>query len=42
MDSDINKNNNIKRAFEYGYTKSEIANFLDISKVAVGNIMNKM
>jgi len=41
MDRDINKNNNIKRAFEYGYTKTEIANFLDISKVAVSKIIQK-
>lgn len=41
MDRDINRNNNIKRAFEYGYTKSEIANFLNISKVAVNKIIQK-
>jgi len=40
MDRDINRNNNIKRAFEYGYTKSEIANFLNISKVAVNKIIH--
>jgi len=31
LDRDINRNENIKKAFEYGYTKTEIANFLDFS-----------
>jgi len=39
IDRDINKNDNIKRAFEYGYTKTEIANFLDISRTAVSKIL---
>jgi len=39
MDRDINKNNNIKRAFEYGYTKTEIAKFLDISRRTVSKVV---
>jgi len=39
LDRDINKNNNIKRAFEYGYTKSEIAKFLDINSSTVSRII---
>ena len=31
QDRDINRNENIKKAFEYGYTKTEIANFLNLS-----------
>ena len=41
IDRGINKNNNIKRAYEYGYTKSDIAKLLDISKVAVSKIIQK-
>jgi len=40
IDSDINKNDNIKRAFEYGYTKTEIANFLDISRRTVSKVVS--
>jgi len=40
MDRDINKNDNIKRAFEYGYTKSEIAKFLDISRRTVSKVVS--
>lgn len=40
MDRDINRNNNIKRAFEYGYTKSDIAKFLDINPSTVSRIIN--
>ena len=35
MDRDINRDENIKRAYEYGYSKSEIANFLSLSHTAV-------
>ena len=31
QDRDINRNENIKLAYEYGYTKTEIANFLNLS-----------
>lgn len=31
QDRDINRNQNIKKAFEYGYTKTNIANFLNLS-----------
>lgn len=30
-DRDINRNENIKKAFEYGYTKTEIANHLNLN-----------
>lgn len=38
-DKDINRNQNIKKAFEYGYNKSEIAEFLSISHTAVGKVV---
>lgn len=31
QDRDINRDANIKKAYEYGYTKTEIANFLNLS-----------
>ena len=31
LDRDINRTKNIKRAFDYGYTKTEIANFIGLS-----------
>ena len=39
QDPDINRDDNIKKAFEYGYTKSEIADFLNISHKAVSKIL---
>lgn len=39
LDRDINRDENIKKAFEYGYTKSEIATFLNISHTAVSKIV---
>ena len=30
-DKDINRNKNIKKAYEYGYTKAEISDYLDLS-----------
>ncbi|MDP3301993.1 MAG: transposase [Sulfuricurvum sp.] len=38
-DRDINRNDGIKKAFEYGYTKSEIANYLNISHTAISKII---
>jgi len=38
-DRDINRNLGIRKAYEYGYTKSEIARFLGISHTAVGKII---
>ena len=38
-DKDINRNENINKAHTYGYTKSEIANFLSISPTAVAKII---
>jgi len=35
QDRDINRDQNIKKAFEYGYTKSEIANFLSLSHTTI-------
>lgn len=37
LDKDIDRTNNIRRAFSYGYTKTEIANFLGLST----NTINK-
>lgn len=39
VDRDINRDENIKKAFEYGYTKSEIATLLNISHTAVSKIV---
>ena len=40
-DRDVNRNRNIKIAYEYGYTKSEIADFLSLSHVAISKILFK-
>jgi len=39
QDHDIKRDENIKKAYEYGYTKSEIANQLQISHTAVSKIL---
>ncbi len=39
QDHDINRNENIKKAYEYGYIKSEIANYLQLSHTAVSKIL---
>jgi putative transposase len=39
QDRDINRDENIKRAFEYGYTKSEIAIFLELNPSTVSRII---
>jgi hypothetical protein len=38
LDRDINRNDNIKKAFEYGYTKTEIANFLNLSTKTINKL----
>lgn len=38
-DTDINRNYNIHKAYEYGYTKSDIANFLNLSPSTVSRVL---
>lgn len=38
-DRDINRNKNIKSAYTYGYTKTEIARFLELSASAIAKIV---
>jgi len=38
QDVDINRNQNINRAYVYGYTKTEIASFLNLSTKTIGKI----
>ncbi len=40
-DVDINRNINIKKAYVYGYTKTEIANFLNLSTTTINKILIK-
>jgi DNA-binding NarL/FixJ family response regulator len=40
-DKDINRNKNIKIAFEYGYKKTEIANFLNLSTKTINVVLNR-
>ena len=42
QDRDVNRNINIQLAFEYGYTKTEIANFLDLSFNTISVIVKKV
>jgi len=39
QDHDINRNENIKKAFDYGYTKTEIANFLNLSTKTINSVL---
>lgn len=39
QDTDINRNDGIKKAYEYGYTKSEIAKFLNLSPSTISRIV---
>ena len=41
MDRDINRKENAIKAFEYGYTKAEIARFLGLSSKSVGKMFKK-
>jgi DNA-binding NarL/FixJ family response regulator len=38
-DRDINRDENIKKAYQYGYTKSEIADFLELNPSTVSRII---
>lgn len=38
-DRSVNRNENIKKAYDYGYTKSEIAKFLNISPSTVSRVL---
>ncbi len=40
-DRDINRNENIKKAYEYGYNKSEIAKFFNLNQSSISRIINK-
>ena len=40
FDRDINRNDGIKKAYEYGYTKSEIADFLSLNASTVSRILS--
>jgi len=39
QDCGINRNENIKKACEYGYTKSEIASFLNVSHTTISKVI---
>ena len=39
QDRDINRNENIKKAYEYGYTKTEIAKFINLSTKTINIIL---
>ena len=39
-DIEINRNENIKKAYGYGYTKTEIASFLNLSTKTINIILN--
>ena len=39
LDRDINRSENIKKAYEYGYTKTEIATFINLSVKAINTIL---
>ena len=41
-DKDIDRNINMKKAWEYGYSKAEIARFVGLSVVMVGKILGKI
>jgi len=41
QDVDINRNQNINKAYIYGYTKTEIAGFLNLSTKTIGKITKK-
>lgn len=38
-DRDINRNENIKKAYDYGYTKTEIAEFINLSTKTINTIL---
>lgn len=41
FDKDINRAENIQKAYDYGYTQAEIANFLNLSPSAVSKHIHK-
>jgi len=41
-DKDIDRNNNIKKAYKYGYTKTEIARFVGLSSKSIGNVLKNI
>ncbi len=41
-DRDINRNQNIKKAYEYGYTKTQIANFVQLTPKSISNILDSL
>ena len=41
QDKDIDRNDNIKKAYEYGYTKTEIARLVGLSSKSISNILKK-
>ncbi len=40
-DRDINRNENIKKAYTYGYTKSEIAKYMELSHTAISKVLKE-
>ena len=40
QDRDVNRNDNIKKAYDYGYTKTEIADFLNLSTKTINVSIN--
>jgi len=40
LDKNINRNENIKKAYEYGYTKTEISNFIELSTKTISKVLN--
>jgi len=41
-DKDINRDDSIKKAYDYGYTKAEIARFLNLSSTTIANKLNRV
>jgi len=41
LDQDINRNENVLKAYEYGYTKTEIAKFINLSTKTINIILKK-
>jgi len=39
-DKDINRNENIRKAYDYGYTKTEISNFVVLSSKSVAKVLS--
>jgi hypothetical protein len=41
-DRDINRNQNIKKAYEYGYTKTQIANLVQLTPKSISTILDSL